>query len=219
MIDWMIEVLYSYKCQEQTFFLSVGIMDNFFKNSKMFKIIFFIKFIIYSSYDVGEVHLIGVTAMFIASKYEEIYPFKLKLVYEKIGHKKISIEDIKKKEHEIFEVLKFNLLSPTPNEFSLLAIQILHSRVEIQKKTKKYLEKVCIYLLKMVLHDYEIISKFSYHVIAAATIFVAFKIIENIDSSFKSELMVSLILLFNYLINLIGKRNKENFQYTRHSFV
>ena len=135
-------------------------------------------------------HLVGVTAMFIASKYEEIYPFKLKLVYEKIGHKKIPIEEIKKKEQEILEVLNFSLVSPTPNEFTMLAIQILNTKTEIQRKTKIYLEKVCVYLLKMVLHDYEIISKINYHIIAASTIFVAFKIIENIDSTFKSEIMV-----------------------------
>lgn len=135
-------------------------------------------------------HLVGVTSMFIASKYEEIYPFKLKLVYEKIGHKKIPIEEIKNKEQEILEVLGFNLLSPTPNEFTMLAIQILNSKIEIQKKTKMYLEKVCVYLLKMILHDYDLISKINYHILAASTIFVAFKIIENIDSEFKSEVMV-----------------------------
>ena len=140
-------------------------------------------------------HLVGVTSMFIASKYEEIYPFKLKLVYEKIGHKKISIEEIKKKEQEILEVLNFNLLTPTPNEFTMLAIQILNTRTEIQRKTKIYLEKVCVYLLKMVLHDYDLISKINYHVLAASTIFVAFKIIENIDPDFKSEIMV---LFINY---------------------
>jgi hypothetical protein len=29
MVDWMIEVLASYKCTEQTFFLAVRIMDKF----------------------------------------------------------------------------------------------------------------------------------------------------------------------------------------------
>jgi len=30
-----------------------------------------------------------------ACKYEEIYPFKLKLVYEKIAHKKVSKDKIR----------------------------------------------------------------------------------------------------------------------------
>jgi len=48
-----------------------------------------------------------VTSLFIACKYEEIYPMKLKVVYEKIAHKKISIESIKNKEADILSVLNF----------------------------------------------------------------------------------------------------------------
>ena len=39
--------------------------------------------------------------MFIAAKYEEIHPMKLSVVYEKIAHKKLSTEQIKKKESDI----------------------------------------------------------------------------------------------------------------------
>ncbi len=37
-----------------------------------------------------ELHTIGVSCMFIASKYEEIVPFNLKILHEKVAHKKIS---------------------------------------------------------------------------------------------------------------------------------
>jgi hypothetical protein len=33
--------------------------------------------------------------MFIASKYEDIQPLKMKMVFEKIAHKKLSVERIK----------------------------------------------------------------------------------------------------------------------------
>jgi hypothetical protein len=33
MVDWMIEVLSSYKCTEQTFFMSVRVMDLFFNKT------------------------------------------------------------------------------------------------------------------------------------------------------------------------------------------
>jgi len=42
-----------------------------------------------------DLHLIGVASMFMASKYEEIYPVKLSVVYEKIAHKKLTKDDIK----------------------------------------------------------------------------------------------------------------------------
>lgn len=45
--------------------------------------------------------------MFIASKYEEIIPFSLNKVFEKIGHGKISISTIKKTEAEILNALEF----------------------------------------------------------------------------------------------------------------
>lgn len=135
-------------------------------------------------------HLVGVTCMFIASKYEEIYPFKLKLVYEKIAHKKISIEKIKKKEKEILEALDFNLSMPSCYEFLTAAIQMIFINKEITKKTKTYLEQVCIYLLKMSLHDYDIITKQNQHILAASCILVGFKIIEQIDKKFSSEKMV-----------------------------
>ena len=36
--------------------------------------------------------------MFVAAKYEEIYPLKLSIVHEKIAHKKLTTETIRKKE-------------------------------------------------------------------------------------------------------------------------
>jgi hypothetical protein len=42
------------------------------------------------SLPVSQLHIIGVTAMYIASKMDEIYPLKIKTIYEKIVHKKIS---------------------------------------------------------------------------------------------------------------------------------
>lgn len=50
---------------------------------------------------ITDLHLVGVASIFMACKYEEIYPVKLSVVYEKIAHKKISVEQILKKEGEI----------------------------------------------------------------------------------------------------------------------
>lgn len=52
----MIEVLSSYKMTEETFFKSVYLMDAYLKCSRV-------------SLQVKELHLIGLTAMFLASKY------------------------------------------------------------------------------------------------------------------------------------------------------
>ena len=59
MIDWMVEVLTTFKMSEQTFFVSVSLLDRFFKNAK-------------KSLPSVELHLTGMAAMFLASKYEDI---------------------------------------------------------------------------------------------------------------------------------------------------
>ena len=88
----MIEVLTNFKCDDQTFFLSVSLLDRFFKGQQQ-------------SREVSDLHITGVTAMFIASKYEDIYPLKMKMVHEKIAHKKLSIEQIKSLELDLLKTI------------------------------------------------------------------------------------------------------------------
>jgi len=78
MVDWMIEVLTNFKCDDQTFFLSAALMDRYFKGCGDPK-------------EVKDLHIIGVTAMFVGSKYEDIFPLKMKTVHEKIVHERITI--------------------------------------------------------------------------------------------------------------------------------
>ena len=94
MTDWMIEVLHNFKCDDQTFFLAVSLMDRYFKNKG-------------ETREIGRLHIIGVTCMFIASKYEDIYPLKMKMVYEKIAHKKLKIEEIKTLELDILKTINY----------------------------------------------------------------------------------------------------------------
>lgn len=55
--------------------------------------------------------------MFMASKYEDIFPLLMKTVYNKIGHKKITVDSIRERELEILRAITFNLGAPTPLEF------------------------------------------------------------------------------------------------------
>ena len=65
----------------------------------------------------SDLHLIGVTSMFISSKYEDIYPLKMKMVYEKIAHKKLQIEKIKQQEIDILRVINYRIPVPTALDF------------------------------------------------------------------------------------------------------
>ncbi len=67
--------------------------------------------------EVSDLHVIGVTVMFISSKYEDIYPLKMKMVFEKIAHKKISIERIKALEMDIMKTISYRVPAPTSLDF------------------------------------------------------------------------------------------------------
>lgn len=77
MIDWMIEVLAAYKSDTQTLFLSVILMDMYIKNCP-------------SVLENSDIHLLGVTCMYIMSKYEDVIPIRISSVYHKISHKAFS---------------------------------------------------------------------------------------------------------------------------------
>lgn len=47
--------------------------------------------------------------MFMASKYEDIYPLLMKTVFSKIGHKKISVDLIRERELDILRTLGFKV--------------------------------------------------------------------------------------------------------------
>ena len=113
------------------------------------------------------------------------------MVHEKIGHKKISIEKIKKTEKEILESLDFNLCIPSSFEFLNATLQTFFLKQSISNKNKTYLEKICVYLLKMILHDYELIGKLDIQTMVFSTIIVGFKICEQMENKlFSNEKMV-----------------------------
>ncbi len=61
-------------------------------------------------YEIKDIHIIGVTSMLLASKMEEIIPFKVSTVVEKMTHGKMSKKSIVEMEQEILSVLGFKLL-------------------------------------------------------------------------------------------------------------
>lgn len=77
MVDWMIEVLSVYKSENETFYLSVYIMDKFISLSQ-------------TPIKTDDIHLIGITSMFIASKFEDIMPIRMSSFVYKIGHSQFT---------------------------------------------------------------------------------------------------------------------------------
>jgi hypothetical protein len=74
MVDWMIEVLNAYKSDSQTLFIAVTIMDLFLQKTT-------------NVLENSNMHLIGVTCIYIASKYEDVIPIRMHSIHTKIAHK------------------------------------------------------------------------------------------------------------------------------------
>lgn len=164
MVDWIIEVISSYKYSEAAFFTAVRIMDSYFQRCKV-------------AHKSSDLHLVGVACIFIACKYEEIYPLKVKLIHEKIAHRKLSREEIIRKESEIMAVLEFDLVGV--NNYELLQHALYSNSIKelLEPRHFAYFEKIVLYFSKMVMFDVELLGTYSYSTLAAACIYVAFKII------------------------------------------
>ena len=227
MVDWMIEVLSNYRCDESTFFESVNLMDRYFKvcgekNQTLQPV---------------ELHLIGVTSMFIASKYQDIYPLRLRVMQDKIAHRKLSCDDIKNKEDEITRYLNYVVGLPTIWDFITIYIEEIFfvncNKHHIENKTLcenydikdvedqdqkdlgKFINKlytknminllnyVCVYLAKMNCHDYNLMQK-KPSLLAASTIFVAIKICEQIN---KEEYIND---YFTNKLNEVSQKNESD---------
>ncbi len=132
--------------------------------------------------------------MLVACKYEEIYPFKLKLVVEKIAHNKLTRVEIIRAEKEILLTLNFDISAVTSFDIAMNTLYMLKINETMSEKYFKYLVKVCVYLSKMNMYDYDLLNDYSQIVIAASTIYVAFKIIEQLKHEYPLEKNVTIII-------------------------
>ena len=165
MVDWMIEVLTAFKCADQTFFLAINIMDRYFDSLSRDNIVL----------ELQDLHITGVVCMFMASKYEDVYPLLMKTVFNKIGHQKISIESIRNKELQILRAIGFQLGGlPTPLEFLTSYVE----KILKDHEDKEFIQLMSIYLAKMALHHENFCTKKS-SLIGASSIYVALKICEQ----------------------------------------
>ncbi len=113
--------------------------------------------------------------MFIASKYEDVLPLMMKTVFNKIGHKKIPINDIRDRELDILRVLGFKVGSmPSPLEFLEKDIDLVLS----SHKDKKFINLMSVYLAKLAIHHEKLCSQKS-SLLGASSIYVALKICEQ----------------------------------------
>jgi len=172
MVDWMVEVLTNFRCTNSCFFVAVGLIDQYFKT-------------VPTKLLIKDLHCIGVVCMFIASKYEDIYPLKLSVVHEKIAHRKLSVEQMRDKESEILQTLDFDIRHPTLYDFlTIYQEHALRPNLTLIQLTDSYelIDLLSIYVAKMVYHDYDL-SQLSPSLLAASSLYVALKLTEKFKKS------------------------------------
>ncbi|KAK6625836.1 hypothetical protein RUM43_006135 [Polyplax serrata] len=97
LVDWLVEVVEEYNMKTETLYLAVSYID---------------RFLSYMSVVRAKLQLVGTAAMFIASKFEEIYPPNVNdFVF--ITDDTYTKKQVLRMEHLILKVLSFDLSTPT----------------------------------------------------------------------------------------------------------
>ncbi|CAL4068324.1 unnamed protein product [Meganyctiphanes norvegica] len=101
LVDWLVEVAEEYSLHSETLYLAVSYIDRFLSHMSVKR---------------DKLQLVGTTAMFIAAKYEEIYPPDVgQFAY--ITDNTYKVTQILRMEHLILKVLSFDMAVPTAHMF------------------------------------------------------------------------------------------------------
>lgn len=101
LVDWLIEVHYKFKLMPETLFLTINLIDRYLEKCDVLR---------------TKLQLVGVTAMLIACKFEEIYAPEVRdFVY--ITDKAYTREEILLMEFSMLSILDFNISSASSFRF------------------------------------------------------------------------------------------------------
>ena len=154
LVDWMVDVGLKFKLKDDTLFLGVNIVDRFLERQITKR---------------EQLQLVGVTAMFIASKYEEIYPPEIKdFIY--ICDNAYTKSEIIIMERQMLKVLNYNL-----NITSTYRYLKCYNRV-INPGPKAY--NMALYLIELALVEYKFI-KYKPSLCAASALYISNRLINK----------------------------------------
>lgn len=151
LLDWLVEVHLKFKLLPETFYLTVNLIDRYLSKQSINR-----KYL----------QLLGVTAMFIACKYEEIYSPEIKdFIY--MTDNAYTREQMIKMEFDVLKALEFNVTNPSPLRF-----------LEILKCILKFDDKsfmMCQYFLELCITDYKMI-KYNPGLLATCVVYIEEKL-------------------------------------------
>lgn len=158
-VDWLITVFDKEEMSDEAFFLAVNIMDRFLAAQQV---------------ATAELKLLGLTAAFMAGKYEEVeIPDAARLL--KYVKNQWEIDELLQTELVVFSGLEYQLTRTTP--YTILS-WYLHKMANTSSK----LHKVATYLTKAALLKPHVMTQFRPTHVAAAAIYLAHRVLKIEDT-------------------------------------
>lgn len=168
MLDWMIEVLKIYQQSDETLFRAIALMDGYLAATP-------------ACVRPGDLHILGSTCMFLASKQEEVRPIKLSALVADICKDKLPADAILAKELEVMGALGFR--SQRPDLFALMRCALNVLGIE-ESAVFSFVENITVLIAKMALFFREVVARFGVADIAAAILIMALKLAESVHPGF-----------------------------------
>lgn len=150
LVDWLVDVHYKFKLVPETLYLTVNLIDRYLEKEPVSR---------------QNLQLVGVTAMLIASKYEEIYaPIVKDFVY--ITDNAYTKEEILHMEMQMLHTLDFEVNMTSSFRFL--------ERFTKVAKVEPILHHLSRYFLELSLVNYHML-KYSQSLLASAALYLAMK--------------------------------------------
>lgn len=151
LIDWLVEVHNKFRLQSETLFLAVNLIDRYLAKKSVLRSL---------------LQLLGITALYIACKYEEVYFPELKdFVY--VVDKAYSQADIVEMELSILNCLSFDVTVPS----SLRFLEILAVNFDFSEAERSYGQ----YLIESFLIDWRS-NRYNPSLIALSATYIVMKL-------------------------------------------
>jgi hypothetical protein len=148
LVDWLVEVHMKFRLMPETLYLSINIIDRYLSQVQVER---------------QKLQLVGVTALLIACKYEEIYPPEVKdCVY--ITDRAYTRQDVLDMETDIVKILQFKMTVPTGHPF-------LQRFLHVARATK-VMRNLANYYMERMLQEYSTLS-YRPSLVAAAAVCLA----------------------------------------------
>lgn len=168
LVDWLVSVQHDYRLSPETLYLTVNIVDRFLEVEAVPR---------------SQLQLVGATALFIASKYEEIYaPQAHEIVH--ICDNTYQKEELIRMETFILRALGYKISLPTAHTFLVRYLKAGHADEQISQ--------IACYVLEHSLTSYELLQ-FLPSELAAASVLIAR------CSAYRNPWSATLLTYANYL--------------------